>query len=526
MGEVVELFPVDSAVILRHERVLVKQMLHIFSEGELMQGPMDKHPRKSVEIPDFTGPEKFKDESTSAYRMIQTDPLGERKISITGELMGGREYLCHTFKLKEVPNRFVLVSHLVDTLGYEGNEENFLTEFNQLLPIELASDIKDLLIEKKFLSDSDENVKYVTLKSAFAQFGAALVACGERVIDDYWETIAKRQGLTAHHRVFKLSKRLVSKLRILKPHIFPEEHQQPANLTEESPSFESPWLTVTEQTSLDVRQQWGKEFSYGEHINAVVPGQSINGSLDLSAQCKIPKYHSKNSFQQAVQMKALDLPIGSAVHSAAIKTPITKQENTPSIPQPVKKASNRILNSILDSGTSNKTKKPDVLEETVGQNAPGSTNETLNINGWKFDSLPLRSAGILQSQRSLKGLPFYDQDKLVARVKKLTPNQVQKIEHIHDSVFLNVGLQNLRNTRSQKWSKYWQYKSGVPIGLLSDKVDYFRDQYLKDALEETSSVTNYIPERNVDEIDITTREANANYIGHSNIHGFRPPYRS
>lgn len=84
-----------------------------------MQGPMVKHPRKWVEIPDFTGPKKLKDDSVSAYRMIQTDPLGERKISITGGLMGGREY--HTFKLKEVP--VVLVSHLVNTLGYEGNEE-------------------------------------------------------------------------------------------------------------------------------------------------------------------------------------------------------------------------------------------------------------------------------------------------------------------------------------------------------------------------------------------------------------------
>lgn len=78
---------------------------------------------KRVEIPDITGPEKLKDESASAYRMIQTDPFGERKFPITGELMGSREYLWYTFKLKETPDRFVLASHIVNTLGYAGNQQ-------------------------------------------------------------------------------------------------------------------------------------------------------------------------------------------------------------------------------------------------------------------------------------------------------------------------------------------------------------------------------------------------------------------
>lgn len=58
-----------------------------------MQGPMNKHPRKRVKIPHSTSPGKLKDDSASAYRMIQSAPTGERKIPITGELMGSRECL-------------------------------------------------------------------------------------------------------------------------------------------------------------------------------------------------------------------------------------------------------------------------------------------------------------------------------------------------------------------------------------------------------------------------------------------------
>lgn len=525
MADGVELFPVSSDVILRHERVLIKQILHIFPEEELTQGPLDECPRKIVEVPNYTGSDKVRDGSTPAYRMSQTDPLGERKITVTGELLGGREHLCSLFKLGELPDSLVLVSHLITALSYDGNQEAFLAEFDQLLPMSVPAEVKDLFIEKDFIAQTNEDLKYITFKSAFVQFGAALVASGVRVFDDYWETIARRQGLTAHHRVFKLSERLMTKLMLLKPSFFSSSSQKSSNLLmEESPSFESPWSTVTEQVSLDVRQQWGREFSYGEHISSVVPGQSIHGSLDLSAQCKIPKYHSKNSFQQAVQMKALDSPIGSEIHVAATKAPVLKEDQISATPQPASKPSKRMLNSILDTGVSTKVKKTEETEEKVGHSAGGSTDETLNVNGWKFDSLPLRRDGAGEAQRSIKGLPFYNQDKLVARVKKLTPNEVRNTEHMHDSVYLNVGLQNVRNIRSQKWSKYWQYKSGVPVGLLSSEIGYFKDRYLNEVLQTTSSVTTYIPETNVDEIDLTTREANANYIGHSNIHGFKPPY--
>lgn len=526
MTEVVELYPVDEEVLLKHERVLVKQILLIFPEDELMQGPLNKNPRKSVVVPDYTGTDKVKDEARLAYRMVQTDPLGERKISVAGDFLGGREYLCETFRLREVSDRLVLIPHLIKALNYDGGEDEFLREFDQILATDATSEVRDSFINQGILPESVGNVKYVSFKSAFVQFGAALVAGGIRVLDDYWETIAKGQGLTAHHRVFKLSKRLGDKLKILKPHVFSEttESQQTTEQTaEHGRLFESPWTTVTEQPSLDARQQWGKEFTYGEHINVVVPGQSIHGSLDLSAQYKIPKYHSKNSFQLAVQMKALDLPIDSKVYSES-KLALAKQENTSDTPHPGKKSS-RILNSILDTGTSSKMKK-EYQEESTGHEATNSFDESLNINGWKFDSLPLRSPGVTESQRSIKGLPFYDQAKLIARAKKLTPNQVKKLEHVHDSVFLNAGLQNVRGIRSQKWSKYWQYKSGVPVGLLNSEIKYFQHHYLKEVLEQTSSVTNYIPEANVDEIDTTTRVANANYIGYCNIHSFRPPYMS
>lgn len=527
MVDSVELFPVADGVVVKHERVLVKQIMHIWSQAELMQGSLGEFPRKSVDVPDYTGAEKTRNELSLAYRMVVTDPLGEKKVSPMGELRDGRVYLCGTFKTSDSPNVLVLVAHLMAALQYQESEESFLAAYGQLLPITASPELKELLEEKGFVGKTDGELKYVSARSAYVQFGAAVVASGTRVFDDYWEVVAKRQNLTPHHRVFKLSERLVNTLRELQPQIL----SQPSQPAEDSPMagdrvFEAPYTTVTEQASADIRLQYGREFANGEHIGAVVPGQSISGSLELSALFKIPKYHSKNSFQQATQMKALDLPIGLEPQASEAEASTPGQQQSSGTPQPSNKPHRRMLTSILDGGSIGKIKKSEEQEEQFAHHLSASVDEDLHINGWKFDLLPLKTANDETSQRSHKGLPLYEKDRLIPRLNKLTPNQIREVEHLHDSLYLNLGLQNVRKIRSKKWLKYWQYKAGVPIGLMSNEVQFFKEHYLKEALEQTSSVTNYNPETNVDETHITVRKPKVNYVGYSNIHGFKPPYVS
>ncbi|QLL31834.1 hypothetical protein HG536_0B07020 [Torulaspora globosa] len=524
MANSVELFPVADDVIIKHERVLMKQVM---AEAELLRGPLEELPKKSVDVPDYTGADKTKNELCLAYRMVVTDPLGEKKVSPTGELQDGRQYLCDTFKTKDSPNRLVLVSHLMSALQYEGSQDTFLATYDQLLPITASTELKDLLVEQGFVGKVEGELKYVSARSAFVQFGAALIASGTRVFDDYWEVVAKKQNLTPHDRVFKLSRRLSDALRKLKPQLF----SQPSQRIEHSSTisdrvFEPPYLTVTEQPSAEIRLHYGREFANGEHASAVVPGQNITGSLELSALFKIPKYHSKNSFQQATQMKALDSPIGIQLQTNGTDATAAGEFQSPGTPQPAIKPSKRMLNSILDAGSLGKAKKAEEQEEQYGQHTSASVDEDLHISGWKFDLLPLKTSDDSVSQRSSRGLPLYEKDRLIQRLNKLTPNQIREVEHSHDSLYLNLGLQNVRKIRSKKWLKYWQYKTGVPIGLMSTELDYFREQYLKEVLEQSSSVTNYNPETNVDETHVTVRRPKVNYVGYSNIRGFKPPYVS
>lgn len=525
-------FFVSKEVILRHERVLIKQMVLISSEHELIQGPLDQFPRKGVNTPQFAGHDRVKDESMMAYAMLEKDPLGEKKISVTGHLHGGRCYLFNTFTLIKSSHLFVLVSDLINTIQFEGSEGAFSEKYDQFMPLELLKDEENFLVKEGLLSSPGSDAKYITARSAFVQFGAAVIASGTRILDDYWENIAKQQGLTPHHRVFKLSNKLIQTLKSLKPSLFPTVTRAKMITGKDGKFFESPFLTVTEQVVPEIRQEYGREFSQGQHIGVVVPGQSINGSLELSAQFKVPKYHSKNSFQQATQYKALDTPIGMQQPPTGVNYGLsaTGSRSISSVPSSthINKPGKRLLSNILDTGINTiKSKKSEEHELISASNGNVSTNETLNINGWKFESLPLRSSELsATSHHSVRGLPFYEKEKLLNRLKSLTPNQVKEVEHLHDSVFLNTGLQNVRKVRLKKWTKYWQYKSGVPVGLRGNEIELFKNQYLKDILEQTSSVTKLNEATYMDETHITTRVPNANFLGNSNIRSFKPPYVS
>lgn len=535
---------VDKDALLKHERQLLKQLVLISSEDELLQGPIDQFPLKQIDVPDYAG-EKKKDESNLAYVMTRHDLQGEKRISDRGQLQDGRTWLFNTFKFSgssNVSNRwFVLLSDLMKSLLYDGDEETFIKEYHQLLPLEADEQQRAFLKQKKLLDQNttlQQPVRFFTTKSVFVQFGAAVILGGLRVFDDYWESLAREKNLTPHHRVFKLNQKLLTVLQKLKPSLFLKLDSNNENEEDDvngSPLhgelFETPYSTITEQASSEIRDEYGRQFAEGQHTGAVVPGQSINGSLELSSQFKLPKYHSKNSFQQAAQLNALDTAISGSTemiqNHAGSHPPSTSNVDVSTSLGPStsnKSGGKRLLSNIMDTNISSaKGKKSEEHELISAGNGLIPTNVHLNVNGWKFETLPLRILGN-EPEFSVRGLPFYEKDKILDRLKKLSPNQIKELEHLHDSVTLNKGLQSVRKIRSKKWTKYWQYKSGLPIGILKHDVEKSRDRYLRDVLNQKTSTTIYNDATLIDEVQTTSRVPNANFFNNSNIKGFKPPY--
>lgn len=541
-GEVVI---VGKDALLMHERSLLKQLVLISSEDELMQGPLEKFPLKQVDEPDYTG-EKKQDELNLGYVMIRRDLQGEKRISEKGQLHDGRRWLFNTFRFggnnDKADHWFVLVRDLMKCLQYENDEESFIKKYDQLLPLEANDEQRGFLKEKKLWTDNStvqQPVRFYTAKSVFVQFGAAVILSGLRVFDDYWESLAREKSLTPHHRVFRLDERLLNILKSLKPSLFLEKDSddgknksQLDNAPWNGELFETPYPTVTEQASVEVRDEYGRQFAEGQHFGAIVPGQNINGSLELSNQFKLPKYHSKNSFQQATQSNALDMAIGSSHelplnHESAHPNAFAPNAETSGSLGPStsnKSGGKRLLSNIMDTNiSSTKSKKSEEHELISAGNGLVPTNAHLNINGWKFETLPLRLLGN-EPEYSIRGLPFYDQDKILDRLKKLSPNQIKGLEHLHDSVVLNTSLQSVRKIRSKKWTKYWQYKAGLPVGILKHDVEKSRDRYLTDVLNQKTATTNYNDATLIDEVQITSRAPNANFLNNSNVKGFKPPY--
>lgn len=545
-GEIGAVFMVPKILIREHERVILKQILQILDQEELVQPPLDKFPYKKLELPIYTDESKTRDATNTSYKMVQMDAYGETKVGLNGELFGGRHYLFNTFTF--MAHRDVLLVLLQDVIKVlyqtdtKHDENEFIDQHDQILLMETSEEQTKFLAKNGILPEgSNGSFKYITARSAFVEFGATVIAGGQRIVDDYWESLAKKQNLSSHQRVFKLTTGLISKISLLRPS-FQNNKVTNANefgtnvsnaCTISNSKFESPYPIVTEQPSAEVREAYIKNFAKGEHISAIVPGQSISGTLELSAQFRVPRYHSKNSFQQALQMKAIDIPIGKHEEllaqyesQAPDGSSLTSlPNNIPSV-NPSNKPIKRMLSSILDINVSSSKNKKSEENEMIKPMNKGilKNNASLNINGWKFESLPLRSPENSGKQQYYRGLPLYEKNVLLERLKQLTPNEIKELEHLHDAVFVNTGLQNVRKVRTKKWKKYWQYKAGIPIGLKRSQLDEFKNNYLKEVLAQTSITTNFNEITNADETITTKRIPNPNFLGNCNIKDFKPPY--
>ena len=539
---------VSEELLNAHNLYLLKQVLQISGQSELISGPLERFPLKQIVVPS----EYFEDRINNGvefeeYKFRKIDPLGINKIDSNGKLLisgTNKDFLFNYFQLPGHGDKYwVLLKDLISLVQDDMiDQETFIRRYKQqLLPIEATEDdikfmVQNHLLEKKYNGINSSNVKIVTTRSAFITFGAQIISQGTRIIDDYWETLAKQQGFTTHHRVFKCSPKILSLLKELKSQIFKTSEEKYQKIQKESIAvdedfnfdFDAPYTIVTEQPSNDVREEYMEHFTRGEHTDSVVPGQFIAGSLELSAQFRVPKYHSKNSFLQATQIKGMDIPIGEHDYH---KNESTQQKSTQTnfseistnsnmVNEP--KASNRMLNSNIDSNSGIKNKDEQNLNNTNGQEVV-----SLNIKGWKFDSLPVGNEQQVENHdHSIKGLSYYERKKLLRRLNYLTPNQIKELEHSHDSLFVNVGLQRVRKIRNNRWMEYWQYKHGLPMGLLNEKkhLEYIEKHYIPEMLKHEEVIINFNELTNTEEIRTTKREANPNLLGHSNIKSFKPPY--
>lgn len=503
--------PVPDSVLKNHELFVLKTTLSILNNPDLVLGDLDKLPNRLPELPSFTIKERLSDNNDS-YVLGKGDLSGEAKIDKQGHLKGSRNYLFPTFSYScpennNSENLYVLVKDLIMALNLNDDEQHFLQKYSDLYPMDAPDNLLEYLKSKKALPKDVTSAKYTTARSAFLVFGAAILASGSRVIDDYWEQLSKEQGFQTQHRVYILSSKLIDMIHAIEPKFSHHVTTLDTNTTLESqskspssidgirvnqnssadpdPQFENPFLTVTEIPSTEVRREFLNHLANG-NPTAIIAGQTIHGSIQLSNAYKIPKYHYKNSFASAQQNNALDTPIGTHTHP-------------------------------VESHNFGRGRKANYVP-------PEETDVLAQIPGWKFTQLPTTTNQELPTTFSSGGLPIYNKLKLPSRLKELTPNQIKDLERSHDVVQLNKVLGNVRKVRNSRWTKFWQYKAGVPVGLTEEQIPYYKSRYLQNVLDHVE--VNIVPNdlKNVDEKHTVKRIPNPNFIGYSNISGFKPPF--
>lgn len=55
-----------------------------------------------------------------------------------------------------------------------------------------------------------------------------------------------------------------------------------------------------------------------------IPGQNIVGSIELSSRFNLTKYHNRYSFQVAIQMDFMDIPIGVSLYLSSAENGLHK----------------------------------------------------------------------------------------------------------------------------------------------------------------------------------------------------------
>ncbi|KAL2130358.1 hypothetical protein VTI74DRAFT_6562 [Chaetomium olivicolor] len=128
---------------------------------------------------------------------LPEDPEGEKKVDKLGNLQGGREYRCRTFKVAGRGDRlYMLSTEPARCVGFR-DSYLFFTKHKKLYKIIVNDEEKRDMIERDIIPHSykGRSIGIVTARSVFREFGALIIVGGRRIIDDYEVTKAREEGV-------------------------------------------------------------------------------------------------------------------------------------------------------------------------------------------------------------------------------------------------------------------------------------------------------------------------------------------
>ncbi|KAG9327654.1 hypothetical protein KVV02_006358 [Mortierella alpina] len=137
---------------------------------------------------------KEDDESAEDVEEIEgeIEEAGEAKITKDGELLGGREYKCRSFKMPTRGERVYMLSmDPARVLGFRDSYLFFLKN-PQLVRVNTTVEERTWMIERGMLMANFKSklIAVVTARSIFKSFGHRIIKKGKNRIDDYYESLA------------------------------------------------------------------------------------------------------------------------------------------------------------------------------------------------------------------------------------------------------------------------------------------------------------------------------------------------
>ncbi|KAF9954792.1 hypothetical protein BGZ70_010454 [Mortierella alpina] len=153
-------------------------------EDEAVQPALDS------DVPDL----KEEEEPAEDVEEIEgeIEEAGEAKITKDGELLGGREYKCRSFKMPTRGERVYMLSmDPARVLGFRDSYLFFLKN-PQLVRVNTTVEERTWMIEKGMLMANFKSklIAVVTARSIFKSFGHRIIKKGKNRIDDYYESLA------------------------------------------------------------------------------------------------------------------------------------------------------------------------------------------------------------------------------------------------------------------------------------------------------------------------------------------------
>ncbi|KAG0333423.1 hypothetical protein BG000_009173 [Podila horticola] len=119
----------------------------------------------------------------------EMDDSGEAKITMDGELLGGREYKCKSFKLPDRGDKIYMLS--MDPARVLGFRDSYLFFIKNphLARIITTSEERAWMIREGLLMPNFKNklIAVVSARSIFKSFGARIIKNGRSKVDDYYD---------------------------------------------------------------------------------------------------------------------------------------------------------------------------------------------------------------------------------------------------------------------------------------------------------------------------------------------------